>query len=71
MKKLGIAILVLAVALAGTGYYFIKMHPELLEGKSAQSIAETVTHTISEKLSDTVEMITDVFEKEFPHMIRR
>ena len=62
MKKLGIAILVLAVTLAGTGYYFIKMHPEMLEGGTAQSIAETMTHTISEKLSDTVELITDVFD---------
>ena len=39
MKKLGIAILVLAVTLAVTGYYFIKMHPEMLEGGTAQSIA--------------------------------
>ena len=62
MKKLGIAILVLVIALAGTGYYFVKMHPELLAGKSAQSIAETVTNTISETFSNTVEKITEVFD---------
>ena len=62
MKKLGIAILVLAVVLAGTGYYFIKMHPEMLEGNTVQMVAEKVTHTISETLSGTVEKITDVFD---------